>query len=83
MAKDKVQKEEKKLPKAAKEVKQDVSLKKEKHQESKKWHAMGPAKDKCSCKNEFQDKRYGVGVRLHTRAKDCRRCTVCGNEKLT
>lgn len=37
----------------------------------------------CDCKHEFQDKKYGEGIRLHTvNAKgDKFRCTVCGKEK--
>jgi len=31
------------------------------------------------CKNAFQDKRYGVGIRVHTETpKGEQRCTVCG-----
>ena len=34
---------------------------------------------KCVCKNEYQDKRYGVGMRVHTVGiKGDKRCTVCG-----
>lgn len=39
----------------------------------------------CSCKNEYQDKRYGNGVRLHNvnqqKKKEAERgtsCTSCG-----
>lgn len=33
---------------------------------------------KCTCKNEFQDKKYGRGMRVHNpTAKDKQRCTVC------
>ena len=36
---------------------------------------------KCTCKSEFQDRRYGVGMRLHTIAKPGaipqERCTIC------
>ena len=43
---------------------------------------------KCSCKNDFQDKKYGKGRRVFTtsgsssdsRAKGRNRCTVCGKE---
>ena len=37
----------------------------------------------CTCKNEWQDKRYGKGVRLHNRMgkTDKFRCTVCGFER--
>ena len=36
---------------------------------------------KCSCKNEFQDKEYGVGVRVKNSCKDGKelRCTVCNS----
>jgi hypothetical protein len=39
---------------------------------------------RCTCYSLFQDKRYGVGLRLHNRkAKGTTswRCTVCGKEK--
>jgi len=39
----------------------------------------------CSCKNEFQDTKYGKGNRLHNPCKSLSkekdmgiRCTVCG-----
>ena len=34
---------------------------------------------KCECKNEFQDKEYGEGNRLHTISEDGKTayCTVC------
>ena len=40
----------------------------------------------CDCKNEYQDKVYGVGQRLHNESdksasKHKRRCTVCKKEK--
>ncbi len=42
-------------------------------------------KFRCTCKHDFQDKRYGKGVRIHTVGgeKDRRvyKCTVCGKEK--
>lgn len=43
---------------------------------------------KCNCNNEFQDKTYGEGMRVHNKmAKAGRvlgyRCTVCGKEKQT
>lgn len=44
----------------------------------------GVARVLCSCENEFQDKRYGKGVRIaNTTAKQDGtstevRCTVCG-----
>lgn len=40
----------------------------------------------CTCKNDFQDKEYGKGQRVHNPSvKDGKskgnRCTVCGNVK--
>lgn len=33
----------------------------------------------CACKNEFQDRRYGAGRRVHnTLKKDGLCCTSCG-----
>lgn len=34
---------------------------------------------RCSCKNEYQDEKYGTGMRVHNRTtKDgIWRCTVC------
>lgn len=38
---------------------------------------MNPVKP-CTCKSPFQDKRYGVGMRLHrVGKKGDERCTVC------
>lgn len=38
---------------------------------------------KCTCENEYQDKLYGKGMRVHNafggRGADRGRCTVCGN----
>lgn len=40
---------------------------------------------RCTCYNLFQDKRYGVGLRLHNRKQKSGdagwRCTVCGKSK--
>lgn len=40
---------------------------------------------KCTgkCKNDFQDKRYGVGNRVHNSNHDSSQytCTVCGNKR--
>jgi hypothetical protein len=37
---------------------------------------------KCTCKNEFQDSRYGKNMRVHTkRANGSYSCTVCSNNK--
>lgn len=37
---------------------------------------------KCSCKNEFQDKQYGVQQRIANinEKGDSATCTVCGNK---
>lgn len=35
---------------------------------------------KCSCKNEFQDKEYGIGYRVfNENDKYGAKCTVCNN----
>ena len=34
---------------------------------------------KCKCQHEFQDKTYGVGMRVHTEGSKGAKCTVCGN----
>lgn len=42
---------------------------------------------KCDCKNLFQDKRYGKGIRVMNKLKregdrpQSYRCTVCGKER--
>jgi hypothetical protein len=42
---------------------------------------------RCSCKDKFQDKRYGHKLRLHNKtlkhptSSGGWRCTVCGKEK--
>lgn len=36
---------------------------------------------RCECRHEFQDSRYGTGMRVHTPKKTGGwRCTVCGKE---
>jgi hypothetical protein len=37
----------------------------------------------CHCKHEYQDKKYGRGLRVHNRAvkKGTWRCTVCKTER--
>lgn len=36
---------------------------------------------KCSCKHEYQDAKYGYGVRVHNKtANGDWRCTVCKRE---
>lgn len=35
----------------------------------------------CGCKSDYQDRRYGVGMRLHNMKMDEKKggtCTVCG-----
>ena len=51
----------------------------------------GPAREtmalaRCGCQHEYQDARYGPGMRQHTIggksvAAPLYRCTVCGREK--
>ncbi len=36
---------------------------------------------KCSCKSEYQDKKYGSGMRVHTIGNKKTTCTVCGANK--
>ena len=37
----------------------------------------------CTCSSEYQDKRYGVGLRVHNLCSkgEKARCTVCTKEK--
>jgi hypothetical protein len=36
----------------------------------------------CGCQHEYQDKRYGLGKRVHNQTKKKTwRCTVCEREK--
>jgi len=35
---------------------------------------------KCTCKHEFQDKKYGKGMRVFNKGKEVWRCTVCRKE---
>lgn len=42
----------------------------------------------CSCKDEFQDKHYGKGRRVHNmggkgKKQDIAYCTVCADKKRT
>lgn len=53
---------------------------------SRKELAMAVTIEKCTCPHEYQDKKYGKGMRVHNKApkvdKDKgRRCTVCGVSK--
>jgi hypothetical protein len=34
---------------------------------------------RCTCVHEFQDKRYGKGMRVHNKMDKGWNCTVCGN----
>lgn len=34
---------------------------------------------KCSCASKYQDKAYGLQMRLHNQGKDLWRCTICKN----
>ena len=39
---------------------------------------------KCDCENDFQDRMYGKGVRVHNKMKgDIKhgRCVVCGKDR--
>lgn len=37
---------------------------------------------KCTCKSEFQDAKYGAGMRVHNpQKKEGYRCTVCGSPR--
>ena len=42
-------------------------------------------KIKCNCENEYQDKKYGPGIRVHNQTekndKKVYRCTVCCAER--
>ena len=33
---------------------------------------------RCNCDSEYQDKNYGIGMRLHNPNKNGYKCTVCG-----
>lgn len=35
---------------------------------------------RCTCKHEFQDKRYGKGKRVFNKTTTGYRCTVCKRE---
>jgi len=36
---------------------------------------------KCTCKSDYQDKKYGKGNRVHNIKNEGCRCTVCGEDK--
>lgn len=50
--------------------------------DKKAFTAMDPRIIECVCKHEFQDERYGRGMRVHNPCKQenstAFRCTVCG-----
>jgi hypothetical protein len=42
----------------------------------------------CNCTSEYQDKKYGKGIRIHnacgaSKGNPGYRCTVCGNQKMS
>jgi hypothetical protein len=37
---------------------------------------------KCTCDNEYQDKKYGYKMRVHNPTLKGWRCTVCSNDIL-
>lgn len=43
----------------------------------------GNERKPCDCKSEYQDSKYGKGVRIHTVGKEGKSfiCTVCGKKK--
>ena len=36
----------------------------------------------CSCKHDYQDKKYGEGTRVMIKKNQGYRCTVCGKDKV-
>ena len=38
---------------------------------------------RCDCQHEYQDKKYGKGIRVHNTDKSNKKnvCTVCGKAK--
>jgi len=50
---------------------------------SKDHTTKNPKPMECVCASEYQDKRYGKGMRLHNPTKDGWRCSVCGRELKT
>jgi len=58
--------------------------KSEEHSDEVEVKTKSTAVKRCTCYNLFQDKRYGVGLRLHNRKSKGTtnwRCTVCGKSK--
>jgi hypothetical protein len=43
--------------------------------------AMGTTIRQCSCKHNYQDKKYGDNNRVHNEGMKGDRCTVCGGVK--
>ena len=44
----------------------------------------GTTKERCNCISDFQDKLYGIGMRVHNVKLDKSKgsyCTVCGHHK--
>lgn len=35
---------------------------------------------KCECSSQYQDEKYGAGLRVYNATKKGARCTVCGKE---
>lgn len=60
-------------------AKDDTSQKNNKAKAKAK--ASGSVLEKCNCKSDFQDKRYGPQRRVHNVTTKGVRCTVCGSEK--
>lgn len=83
MANKDIKAEVKKPAKADEKKVETAPVSKKEAKQERKWNSVPPSKRKCLCKNEFQDKKYGVGIRLHNRYKLGHRCTVCGTETMT
>ena len=37
---------------------------------------------RCACRHEWQDKKYGPGMRVHNKATTQYVCTVCANKRV-
>lgn len=35
----------------------------------------------CTCKHDYQDRKCGIGVRVHNANTKGSKCTVCGNQR--
>ncbi len=57
----------------------------EKNEEHPEVTKKNTAIKRCTCYNLFQDKKYGIGLRLHNRRQKSSdagwRCTVCGKSR--